>query len=216
MYVWKMKWFKELFGTCMEGRQGDKMDWIEVEYSKMCMEKEAQRTMMQETFDEEFVDLSPSPASPTVGSPIPSVCSPVPSLYLVVNKDEVKLFKRPKASLPPIVSSEPKETLSVKDRVRSYEQSLSSQSRPVSPPLPSAIDNIRAKAIKEHYKKPKNVEAELRRYQALKRMQKYDQRAHQEASRKSPICPGLGGSGRYRSPTYPPSHILTSPYRSLQ
>lgn len=198
----------------MEGRQGDKMDWIEIEYRKFCeAEVVKKHEEKQEIAEDEFVDLTPpSSQSPTVGSPAPTVCSPVPSLYLVVENDKVTLFKRPKALLPPI---EPEPAISVKDRVRSYEQSLSSHSRPTSPT--TQLSESQTEAIKKHYKKPKDVEAELRRYQAMKRMQKYDQRAQKEATRKNPMCPGMGGSGRYRSPTYPPSpHILTSPYRSLQ
>lgn len=216
-----MRWFKDLLGTCMAGKGGDKMDWIEVEYLKLCGDREAQQGKTvgpSEETEEEFVDLTP--CSTVVGSPVPTVCSPVPSLYLVVDKDKVSLFKRPKALLPPIIPTvsipvvEP--ALSVKDRVKTYEQSLSSptQSRPTSPT--SVLDEPQTKAIREQYKKPKNVEAELRRYQAMKRQQKYDQRARQEASMRNPLCPGMGGSGRYRSPTYPPSHILTSPYRSLK
>lgn len=221
------------------------MDWIEVEYLKLSGDREAQQLgsptvlpcWQHEEGEEEFVDLTP--CCTVVGSPVPTVCSPVPSLYLVVDKDKVSLFKRPKALLPPIIPSDsevkctnpmlptviepalpavvkPEPALSVKDRVKSYEQSLSSPVKP-RPVSPTTLAESQTKAIRgEQYNKPKNVEAELRRYQAMKRQQKYDQRARQAASMRNPLCPGMGGSGRYRSPTYPPSPMLTSPYRSLQ
>lgn len=208
-----MRWLKNLFSTCADTSRlkGGKDDnWITIQEDKI--EEVPEPEDDDGCADDERTDC-----------PSPVVCSPVSSIYVCGNEgSDVILCKRPKKDLPQVKAEAPPQIKTVRQLVANFERSLS----PVSPrSLPTSINPLSTPSSSST--SPSNasfssdkvatvnsidVEKELRRYQAMKKMAKFDERALGLSLRDKP----LGRDTRHRSPTYPPNLILGRPYRSLQ
>lgn len=206
----------DLFVACAPGmRRESKIDWIEVDLDGLRRHNSsaAQGRQDQESSGEEsdFVEIeSVRDSVPT--SPVPTVCSPASSLYVCKPNDiqAPMLRPRPRKQLPNPEPAAPSSVLSVRALVSAYERQHQLPIRPLSPPkIPTEAAVTPIEPVEEPLVVP-DVEHELRKYQAMKRRAKFDQRAQQSAEQRR-----RGGS-RYRSPSYPPSYILNSPFRSLQ
>ena len=191
-----MSWIVRLFTRCGNCRPSskkrrDEMDWIEVE-------------VFPESDTEELEQRVFSPISTGSTVVISEVATPVSSMYCYGLDSEMMLGDRPIRELPTAPLSplsfhvDPAPVKSVRELVKCFERTS------ISPSYTSPIGTMPKKRPRDSL----DMEFELRRFQAMKRMGRTDQRSE------------LDWQARCRTPSFPPTSStrfqLNSPYRSLQ